>query len=303
MVQKPGSFPWREGMTLRDLLKLAGGPSIGADLRTAELARMPADRSQGQLATTIQVQLDSSYLLDRDAHGRYVGPPGPSFPPAGTAKPVPLEPFDQVLILKQPAFEPQRTAEITGEVKYPGAYALTSKSERLSDLVRRAGGVLPTAYPEGARFIRAMDGAGRVNVDVAAAVKSPKGDDDIVLQPGDSINVPEYTPTVRVVGAVNAPSSILYKPGASLGYYIGNAGGLARNADKGRISVRFADGSAEVSHKVALFSRWYPTPGPGSTVNVPSKPEGVPFNVTQFAGAIAQILASTVAILVVATKL
>lgn len=303
MVQKPGSYPWREGMTLRGLLTLAGGPTVGADLRTAELARMPADRSQGQLATTIRVQLDSSYLMNRDARGRYVGPPGPSFPPAGTAKPVPLEPFDQVLILKQPEFEPQRTAEITGEVKYPGAYALTSKSERLSDLVRRAGGMLATAYPEGAQFIRAMDGAGRVNVDVATAVKSPHSDDDIVLQPGDSINVPEYTPTVRVVGAVNAPSSILYKPGASLGYYIGNAGGLARNADKGRISVRFADGSAQVSHKVALFSRWYPTPGPGSTVNVPATPSGPPFNVTQFAGAIAQILASTVAILVVATKL
>ncbi len=142
-----------------------------------------------------------------------------------------------------------------------------------------------------------------MNVDVASALAHPASDDDVVLQPGDSLDIPEYEPTVRVQGAVNSAASVLYKPGASLGYYIDNAGGLANNADKGHISVRFADGSAQVAHKVALFSRWYPTPGPGSTVNVPSKPQGPPFDVTQFAGAIAQILASTVAILVVATKL
>src|SRR5258706_428863 len=89
MVKKPGTYPWRQGMTLRDLVLLARGPAIGADLREAEIARMPADRSQGQLATTLRVPLDSTYLFERDSAGRYVGPPGVPFP-AHCADPVVL---------------------------------------------------------------------------------------------------------------------------------------------------------------------------------------------------------------------
>ncbi|PYO44535.1 MAG: hypothetical protein DMD33_02770, partial [Gemmatimonadetes bacterium] len=55
MVTKPGRYPWQDGMTLRDLVKLARGPKIGAYLKDAEIARLPADRSQGQLADTLRV--------------------------------------------------------------------------------------------------------------------------------------------------------------------------------------------------------------------------------------------------------
>jgi len=67
MVQQPGTYPWRPGITLRQLVVLARGPRIGADLRDAEIARLPADRSKGQLATTVRVPLDSSYLSERDS--------------------------------------------------------------------------------------------------------------------------------------------------------------------------------------------------------------------------------------------
>src|SRR5882762_2830621 len=76
LVNKPGVYPWREGMTLRDLMLLARGPSVGAYLKEAEVARMPDDRSQGQLATTVRAPMDSTYLFERDSLGRYVGPPG-----------------------------------------------------------------------------------------------------------------------------------------------------------------------------------------------------------------------------------
>src|SRR2546428_8628218 len=105
MVTKPGVYPWREGMTLRELVVLARGPTVGADLREAEIARMPEDRTKGQLATTVRVPLDSSYLLERDSLGRYAGPPGLAFPPAGSAPEVPLRAYDNVLILRQPEFE------------------------------------------------------------------------------------------------------------------------------------------------------------------------------------------------------
>ncbi len=302
MVRKPGSYPWHEGMTLKDLVTLARGPIVGADLREAEVARLPADRSGGQLAETMRVPLDSSYLFERDSAGAYLGAAGLAFPAAGSAPEVTLAPYDRVTIFQQPQFELQRAVDITGEVQYPGSYALNRKDERLSDLVKRAGGLLPTAYPAGARFIRPLDKAGRIDIELSRIIERPGSPGDIILQPDDSIYVPEYVPTVRVEGAVNSPTSVLYQEGQGLGYYVANAGGYARNADKGKVSVRYANGSARVKSHFLFFGS-SPAPGPGSIVSVPQAREGVPFNLTEFLGSMAQILASTVAILVIATKL
>jgi hypothetical protein len=71
MVNKPGRYAWQPGMTLKDLVFLARGPSVGADLREAEVARLPSDRSRGQLAVTQRVPLDSTYLFHRDSAGRF----------------------------------------------------------------------------------------------------------------------------------------------------------------------------------------------------------------------------------------
>lgn len=299
MVREPGEFPWREGMTLRDLVVLAAGPTVGADLREAEVARLPADRQAGQLADTLRVPLDSSYLIGRGPDGRYVGVPGPALPAPGTTPAFPLRPYDHVTIRPQAEFEFQRMVKVMGEVMHPGTYALRRKDERLSELVARAGGLTGTAYPEGGRLFR-ID-AGRVNAELDRALAEPGSADDIRLQPGDSLFVPEYIATVRVEGAVNSPASVLFQDGAGLGYYIENAGGYTRNADEGRVSVRYANGDTRVKSKFLFFSS-SPTPGPGSTVSVPVKPEGAPFNVTQFVASVAQILASTVAIVVLATR-
>jgi protein involved in polysaccharide export with SLBB domain len=301
MVNKPGEYPWHEGMTLRELLNLARGPRVGADLREAEIARMPVSRAQGELAVVLRAPLDSTYLYERDASGRYVGPAGLPFPAAGSAREVTLEPYDQVTILRQPEFELQRTVTVTGEVQFPGPYAIQNKDERIADLVGRAVGVLPTAYVEGARFYREFDDAGRIDVDLPSAITEPGSRDDIILQPGDSLHIPEYIPTVRVTGAVNAPASVLFQPGAALDYYIDNAGGYARGADRARVSVRYANGSARPVRQHLFFTS-KPKPGPGSVVTVPSKPEGEPLNVTLLMGSIAQILAATVAIVAIATR-
>jgi len=77
-----------------------------------------------------------------------------------------------------------------------------------------------------------------VSIRLAEATRHPGGDDDIILQPNDSIWVPEFNPVVRVEGAVNSPSSVRYRPGAGLDYYIANARGFAQNADKRRLSAR-----------------------------------------------------------------
>jgi len=297
MVNKPGRYPWREGMTLRELVLLGRGPTVGASLKEAEVARLPADRSRGELAVTLRVPLDSTYLFERDSAGRYVGPPGLAFS-AGGAPEVALQPYDNVLILKQPDFDFQRTVVLTGEVRYPGTYSLRTKDERLADVIERAGGLTQQAYPQGIRFERAANAAGRINIDLPRALRERNSRDNIILQPGDAINVPEFQASVKVVGAVNSPGSVLWRQGASLDYYLSAAGGFAFNADKGRVSVRFANGEARTRRR-GLLSSSNPQPGPGSEVFVPVKEPSGGGNPVALLGGIAQILSSVVAIVVV----
>ena len=300
MIRKPGIYPWRDGMTLRELVLLGRGPTVGADLREAEVARMPEDRSQGQLATTVRVPLDSSYLFERDSLGRYFGPPGIPVAARGTPE-VKLEPFDNVLILKQPEFDFQRTVTILGEVKSPGTYSLRTKQDRLADLLDRAGGLTRQAYAEGVRFYRLDNGVGRIDIDVAQALRDRASRNNVILQPGDSIFIPEYEPSVRVQGAVNSPGSVLWQQGRGLDYYIGAAGGFAHTADKGKVSVRYANGQVRTRRRT-LFVSSDPKPGPGSEVAVPMRDTTQHTNYVQLVGGIAQIIASTIAIIVVARK-
>jgi protein involved in polysaccharide export with SLBB domain len=300
MVNKPGVFPWHARMTLREVMLLARGPRVGAYLKEAEIARLPTDRSAGQLATTIRVSLDSTYLMDRDSLGRYVGPPGLPFPASGAPE-VALEPFDNVLILRQPDFDYQRTVSVTGEVKYPGVYSLRTKGERLSDVIARAGGLTAQAYGSGIRFVRQQNEVGRINVDLAQALRDTTSTANLILQPGDSIQVPEYQPSVKVSGAVNSPGSVLWRRGASISYYLSAAGGFAQHADKGAVSVRFANGEVR-TRRHGLFGG-EPKPGPGSEVLVPAEdPSSRRTDYVALFGALAQILASTVAIVVVVSR-
>jgi protein involved in polysaccharide export with SLBB domain len=300
MVQKPGTYPWRAGMTLRDLVLLARGPQVGADLREAELARLPPDRSRGQLATTIRVPLDSTYLFDRDSTGRYVGPPGVPFPAAGSPE-VPLLPYDNVLILRQPEFDFLRNVTLLGEVRFPGTYSLQAKDERLASLIQRAGGLTARAYAEGIRFTRRLNAAGRINIDLPRALRDSTARDNLILQPDDSIFIPEYLPSVKVIGAVNSPGSVLWRRGQGLGYYISAAGGYRFNAEKGKVSVRYANG--EIRTRQGWLFKSDPSPGPGAEVFVPSKdPEQRRTDPVALAAAIAQIAASIVAIVVVVTR-
>lgn len=299
-VNAPGDFNFVEGMTLRDLILRAGGLRDGALLDSVEIARLPVDRSEGQLARTFRVPLDSTYLFEPPgSQYRFLpGPPGA----AQGAPEIRLEPFDRVTVLRQPDFELQRTVRIEGEVRFPGTFALVSRDDRLSDIVGRAGGLTDRAFVEGARLERTQDSLGPVDISLASALRQPRGSADVNLRPGDVITVPEYDPVVRVQGAVIAATSVLYQPGAPLSYYIANAGGYTRDADESRVNVRYANGSAAITERVLLLFRNQPDIRPGATISVPLKPAAEPFNATQFFSAVAQIVASTATIIVVLTR-
>jgi polysaccharide export outer membrane protein len=294
-VRNSGQVAYREGMTFRDLVLQAGGLEQSADLREAEIARLPADRRSGATAVTFRVPLDSSYIFERGPDGKYFGPPGlPA--PNGSAPEVPLKPYDNVLVFRQPNWELQRTAVVSGEVRLPGTYSLRTKTEKISDLINRAGGLTPEAYADGVTFFRANDKVGRIGIALPEILRNPNSRDNLQLQNGDSIFIPRFNAVVNVKGAVNSPVAVTYVPGRSLEYYVRAAGGVTRKGDLRYAYVTQPNGKVEATSGKFIF-RNDPRPRPGSTVYVPEK-DATERRIDYIAtiGSIAQVAASFVAI-------
>jgi len=259
-VRAPGRFPYRQGMTLRDVILLADGLQESAYLKEVEIARLPVDRSGTTTALSLRIPLDSSYLFRRN------GPVELGVPD------VPLQPYDNVLVLQQPNWELQRIVTLSGEVAFPGPYALRTRGERLADLIQRAGGFTSEAYPEGVQFTRRQGNIGRVAVDVPRAVRNTRAPDNLILVDGDVIHVPQRSFVVHVQGEVNAPNVVAYVEGAGLAYYIEQAGGVARTGDKKSVFVTQPNGKRQTGG-------WGRDPKPlaGSVVMVPAAGPRTPF--------------------------
>jgi polysaccharide export outer membrane protein len=297
-VRKSGQFPYREGMTVRDLVLLAGGLDQSAYLNEAEVARLPENRAGGVTARTFRVPLDSSYIFERGPDGKYLGPPGlPA--PSGPNPEVTVDPYDNVLILRQPNWELQRTAVVAGEVKYPGRYSLRTKTERITDLISRAGGLTPDAYANGVTFYRARNSVGRIGIELPDVLRDDKSPDNLPLQDGDSLFIPRYNAVVSVQGAVNSPVAVTYAPGRSIDYYIRAAGGASKKADLGRTYVTQPNGKVETRQARFLLPDAVPKPRAGSIVFVPEKDASErPFDLLTNAGAVAQIAATLVTLVI-----
>jgi protein involved in polysaccharide export with SLBB domain len=334
-VRKPGRVPYREGMTIRDAVLLADGVTPDAWLQEAEIARLAQDSTPGALATTIRVPLDSSYLFARRPGDKYAGPPGLPAPAKG-APDTELQPYDNLMIMRQPGWELQRSVAITGQVKFPGRYSLKSKTDRVSDLVKRAGGLTPEAYPEGVRFYRSYT-AGRptggdplspilseprvyrtvsgaidtvrrsvpelVGIDLPRVLDNPEFRDNIVLVGGDSIHIPEFDPIIMVRGAVNSPGPVAYEPGKNLDWYVDRAGGYTQTADQGHAYVTQPNGEREGVKRKPILADRVPNPRPGAVVYVPAKliQEG-PSTLPGTLATVAQVLGVLTTIIVVSTR-
>jgi len=290
-VRKSGRVAYRDGMTLRDLVLLAGGLEDGAYLAEAEIARFPESHAAGATAQMLHVQLDSTYLFATATTG------APNASPEFV-----LRPDDQVLVLRQPDRITPRSVVLSGEVKFPGRYTLERRDERLRGLLQRAGGLTPSADSAGIVFVRTRDGVGRVGVDLPRALRDAKAVDDLVLQDGDSVHIPPYSGIVTVSGSVNAPISLAYVPGADVDFYIRAAGGPSRTGDVSHAYVRQASGRVETVRRRPFWPDAVPTPGPGSKVVVPEKPPGGLSPWVQALPVIASIMGSVVAVVAILHK-
>jgi protein involved in polysaccharide export with SLBB domain len=232
----------------------------------------------------------------------YAGPPGPAALASGAPE-VPLQPYDNVLILRQPEYELPRTVKILGQVRYPGPYALRTKTERLADLISRAGGLTGEAYPGGIEFHRLRDSAGRVGIDLPAVLKNARHRDNLILAAGDSIFVPEFDPIVEVRGGVSSPGPVAYVPGKSLDYYVRAAGGYSSKGDTKRAYVVQPDGRKETVIRRFLLADGQPRPRPGALVNVPDRdPTLPPSQAPVLLGVAAQLLGAVVTVILAATR-
>jgi polysaccharide export outer membrane protein len=297
-VRRSGQYPFREGMTMRDLVLLAGGLDQSAYLNEAEIARLPDARLNGITAQTFRVPLDSSYLFERSPDGKYLGPPGlPA--PSGPNADVTLKAYDNVLVMRQPSWELQRTAAIAGEVRYPGRYTLKSKTEKIGDLIQRAGGLTADAYAEGVVFLRPRNNVGRIGIELSDVLRHSKSHDNLPLVDGDSIFIPRFNPVVNVQGAVNSPVAVTYAPGKTIEYYIRAAGGPTVRADVKRAYVTQPNGKLEARQSHFLLPDAIPKPQPGSMVVVPNRdPLDKPVDFLTSIGTITQVLAGLVAVLI-----
>ena len=305
-VQHPGRFPYHEAMTLRDLVLLAGGLAERASVREAEVVRRAASAtgggaSTGRLASSQRVPLDSSYVLashpDMDGGLRQAGEP--VSPRTAIAPEFVLDPYDNVLIMSQPDWEAPKRVVVDGEVQSPGNYTLLSKDERLSDVLHRAGGLTKAAYPGGIVLVRAQNKVGRIDVDLPAVLEHPHGQEDPLLQDGDSIHLPRFSNVVQVEGAVNAPRAVTYVPGADINYYVRAAGGTAHGADAHQAYVTQPDGHVESVVVRRMWPDAIPTPLAGSTVTVPDADKQSSFDAASRYIALSQFVSSLVALIAI----
>ena len=265
-VKEPGVFPYRDDMTVEDLILAAGGFREGAQGLEAEVSRIePRISRSDTVASSFRVSLDGT--LPWSLEGRVGRPPENGLPPGAEVE---LVEGDQVFIRQLPGFVEPTAVEVSGEVSAPGSYAFTVREERLSSFVRRAGGLTEDAYADGARLLRDET---LVAIDLERALEEPGSQYDVVLRPDDRLEVPQFEPTVLVEGAVAFESRIVYEEGLDLEDYLGRAGGALPEADMSRISVRYASGERATTKKRLWFNS-YPDVGPGSTIIVPTEAPG-----------------------------
>ena len=261
-VARPGKYIFADNMTLEDLIIQAGGLLESASTVKVDVSRRIKDSKSTETSSTIgemySFALKDGFVVDGEAG--FV-----------------LEPYDQVYVRRSPGYQPQVNVKVEGEILYNGTYALTSKSERLTDLVKKAGGVTPFAYVKGSKLMRKaneeelkrmadvmklmkremgnladslkleLDSIFPVGIDLEKALANPGGEADIVLREGDKLIIPEMTNTVKINGAVMMPNTVTYQKGESLKYYISQAGGFANGARKSKAFIIYMNGNvAEV---------------------------------------------------------
>jgi protein involved in polysaccharide export with SLBB domain len=251
-VKKPGEYRLTQNMTLLDLLLQAGGYTEDAWAVQAEIARISRKGpGRDSLVFTRFARLPDLFDTTKTKAELLESPAGKYL----------LHNRDQVYVRPNPDYLPQQSVSIEGEVRYPGTYVLNVRNERLSDIVRRGGGLMSSGYARGGSLVRSGQ---KYRANFEDALADPRGDADIILQPGDRMIIPRRPFTVLVQGEVRNPGIYAYVGDKSKSFYIDRAGDVTDSADVALIS--YPEGYVE---KVGIgwFSR-NPSIPDGTTITV-----------------------------------
>ena len=291
----PGTYEYADKMTIEDLILQAGGLTDNASTVKVDVSRRIIDPE----ATTATMEIAKTYS--------FAIKPGFEFDGDHSFT---LEPYDVVSVRRSPVSAELFTVRVAGEIAFEGSYTLGVKNQRLSDVVKEAGGVIPGAYVRGARLIRTMNEDERarmqevikmarqsasadakdslsleqlslettysVGIHLDEALANPGCDEDIELQDGDQLFIPRYNRTVKISGDVQKPNVVAFKDKKSYSYYIEQAGGYGKRARKSHTYILYQNGTIAKASKGDIE--------PGCEIVVPTKGPKDPNSVSQWLG-------------------
>jgi protein involved in polysaccharide export with SLBB domain len=281
-VARPGTYVFEENTTLKDIIFLAGGLLESASTAKIEVSRRIKDSSSLEqpesIAEIFTFTFENGYVVDG----------GDEFI---------LQPYDNVYVRRSPSYQVQGTVAVSGEVIFPGSYVMDTKSQRLSDLVARAGGLNKWAYVRGARLIRqtveaerertraglvglksgrdsinkanlAISNTYTVGIDLEAALANPGSEADLVLRVGDVLHIPEYNNTVKISGNVMYPNVVVYNSGMTVKDYVNQAGGYGFRPKRSKAYIIYMNGTLARARQASKT-----VVEPGCEIVIPQKRE------------------------------
>jgi protein involved in polysaccharide export with SLBB domain len=183
-VRKPGMYLHSDSLSLADLIYLGNGIKNEAALSIVEISRIILNQDGTTKTEILQYNIDDSLKVSG-------------------ADEFLLKPYDQIFIRQSKGFELPKNVELEGEVFYPGTYTIKTKNEKVSDLIKRAGGFTEIAFLEGAKLYRKDEGY--VILNLAEVKKDTNSKFNYYLKEGDKFTVPKIRDLVAIAGRINHP--------------------------------------------------------------------------------------------------
>ncbi len=264
-INNPGVFKYSAGMTLDDALKISGGLLLKSDNERVEITRKTTKvNNLGNLEV-----VNSSIFTSVDSLMKG------SWDQVYRKSNVLLKPYDIINVREIKNYELRKSIHISGEVEFPGTYPILKTDEKISDVIKRSGGISEIGDAFNSRIIRKNDSNLVSRLDLALS----KDRFNYIIEPGDSIHVPKKSDLVFINGNGQKRYDYMkeiffgvpFKEGQNAGKIIKKfALGFSTNADKRNLSVSYPNGKYDRTKNI-LFFRIYPIVKPGGYINIYKK--------------------------------